>query len=274
MLADDPNQIFQTIIEAFTDLQPRSLGFEERIHPSAVIHPSAQIDPSARIDPQAVIGQKAIIGPGSIIGAGSIIAAGVRIGCDCLLHPRVTVREGCIVHDRVILQPGVVLGGCGFGYRTDERGVHHKLEQRGIVVIEEDVEIGANTTIDRARFGETRIGKGSKIDNQVMLAHGVCIGAHNMIISQSGIAGSTKTGRHVVIAAQVGVMGHLELGDGVQLGARTGVSKSLPSGQYQGAPAMPIRDFQRSIAFIRRGDKRLKALSQRIEALEAKTQSS
>jgi len=162
-------------------------------------------------------------------------------------------------------QPGAVIGSCGFGYFTDEKGRHHLLEQRGNVVIEDDVEIGANTTIDRARFKTTRIGRGSKIDNLVQIAHQVSIGEDNLIVSQVGIAGSTKTGKNVVIGGQAGIVGHIHLADYVMLAARSGVSKSIPKGGiYGGAPAVPIKEFTEQTILI----KNIKKIVARLKKIE------
>lgn len=270
LINDDPSSAFQMVIELYYRPLGKPSGFEG-IHPTAVIHPSATIGKDVTIGPHAVIDKDAIIGDGTFIGAGTYIGPETVIGKDCLIHPRVTVREQCQLGDRVILQPGAVIGSCGFGYTTDNKGIHSKLNQMGTVTIEDDVEIGANTTIDRSRFKTTRIGKGTKIDNLVQIAHGVVVGAHNIIVAQAGIAGSTVTGRHVVLAGQTAIAGHIKLDDGVIVSACSGVSKSLPKGTYGGIPALPIREYNRNSVFLRNIESyvnQLKDLQKRLEALE------
>ena len=172
----------------------------------------------------------------------------------------------------MILQPGAIIGSCGFGYLTDAKGTHTKIDQLGIVVIEDDVEIGANTTIDRARFKETHVSRGTKIDNLVQIGHNVFLGPHNILVSQCGIAGSSKTGRNVVLGGQVGVIGHIELTDGVMVASRGGVSKSLTkTGKYSGAPALPLSEHNRQQVYLRKIEtyvKRIEELEKRLSALE------
>lgn len=187
--------------------------------------------------------------------------------------PRVTIRENCILGERVIIQPGAVIGSCGFGYTTDKQGRHTKLNQIGNVILEDDVEVGANTTIDRSRFKSTRISQGTKVDNLVQIGHGAQLGAHNIIVAQTGISGSSKTGRYVVMGGQCGLTGHLELADGVMLTARTGVDKSLPTGKYGGAPCLPLAEHNRISVHVRNLAKtleRIKALEARLQLLETK----
>ena len=189
------------------------------------------------------------------------------IGKNCILYSNAVVREGSKIGNRVILQPGCVIGGCGFGYITDAKGKHTKVKHFGIVVLEDDVEIGSNTTIDRARFKETRIQKGSKIDNLVMIAHNVTVGEDNLIVAQTGVAGSSKTGKRVILAAQAGVVGHVEIADGVILMARGAFSKSVTeSGPYGGAPAVPLKDYHEQVIHA----KRLASYIARLQAIEKK----
>lgn len=264
LISDDPSQLFQKIAELCLGGIFLPTAFTG-IHPNAVVHESAQIADTATIAPCAVIDQGSHIGEGTTIGSNVSIGAGVVIGKECVIHPNVTIRDGSIIGNRVILQPGVVVGSCGFGYLTDERGKHQKLKQLGVVIIEDDVEIGANTTIDRARFKATIIKRGTKIDNLVQIAHNVEIGEDNIIVSQTGIAGSTKTGRHVIIGGQCGLTGHIELADGVQLATRSGVSKSLKQpGPYRGSPAIPLSTYNKREVQLRNIEK----LIRRIEALE------
>jgi UDP-3-O-[3-hydroxymyristoyl] glucosamine N-acyltransferase len=236
------------------------------IHPSAVVHGGAQVAPDASVGDNVVIMAGAVVGSGSIVMAGSYVGENARIGSGCLLHPHAVVRHGCILGDRVILHPGVVVGSDGFGYDTRD-GRHFKIPQSGIVVVENDVEIGANTTIDRARFGRTVIGEGTKIDNLVMIAHNVVIGKHCIVCAQVGIAGSAQIGNYVILAGQAGIVGHIKIGDGSIIGAQTGVSNDIePGARVVGSPPRPIGQWKRSIVRV---DK-LGELYERVKALETK----
>ncbi len=239
--------------------------FRAGIHPSAVIHPEAKLDPlRVCIGPCAVVEAGAVIGEGTEIGPGSFVGENAVIGKDCLLHPRVTVYHHCLLGDRVRLHSGVVIGADGFGYEF-KGGVHRKIEQVGIVQIDNDVEIGANSTVDRARFGRTWIGEGSKIDNLVMIAHNCVLGKHVIVVAQVGIAGSTRVGDYSVIAAQTGVGGHLEIGSQVTITARSGVTRNLlEKGTYSGHPVAPIKIHQRSQIHLRN----IEELVQRVRILE------
>lgn len=276
LVSDDPSRAFQIIMEALL-ITPYSTSGFTGIHPSAVVHPTAKIGQDVHIGPNSVIDQGAVIGDHTRIGSCVSIGAGVIVGSHCLFHPNSTIREKCIIGSRVILQPGAVIGSCGFGFTTDAKGQHTKLEQLGIVILEDDVEIGANTTIDRARFKNTRIGRGTKIDNLVQIGHNVQIGHHNIIVSQTGIAGSAKTGRNVVFGGQAGVVGHLEIADFVMIATRGGVSKSITeAGKYSGSPVMGLSDYNRQQVHLRKitsyvkqieeMEKRLKELEERLAA--------
>lgn len=270
LVTDNPSRTFQEVIEVFYPLDFQEMTGFSGIHATAVIHPLAKLGKEVSIGPYAVIDKGAIIGDRTVISAGSYIGLHTVIGTDCLIHPHVVIRERCVVGDRVILQPGAIVGSCGFGYIMENQR-HVKLNQIGTVHIENDVEVGANTTIDRARFKVTLIKKGTKIDNLVQIAHGVTIGEHNIIVAQTGIAGSTETGKGVLIGGQVAIDGHLKIADGVRLAARSGVSKSLPTGTYSGAPTMPIQQFNRTAVLLRNIEtyvKQIKELQQKIEALE------
>jgi UDP-3-O-[3-hydroxymyristoyl] glucosamine N-acyltransferase len=246
LIADDPTSAFQQTIELFRGKSNQLTGFTD-IHPTAIIHETAILEKGVTVGPHAVIDAGTTIGENSFIGSGVYIGPDCVLGKDCTIHPRVTIREQTQIGNRVIIQPGAVIGGCGFGYATDNKGKHTKLNHIGNVVIGDDVEIGANATIDRARFTSTVIGAGTKIDNLVVVAHNVRLGEDNLIAGQSGIAGSTKTGRCVVIAGQCGINGHIELGSGVIVSARSGVTKSLDKpGPYGGYPAVPIHEFNRN----------------------------
>lgn len=273
LVSESPSRTFQTIVELFLISQHNKSGFEG-IHPTAVIHPSAQIGKGVQIGPYAVIDQEAIIGDGTRIMAHVSIGSGAIIGTDCIFYPHAVIREKCVIGNRVILQPGAIIGSCGFGFTTDARGKHTKLDQLGIVVIEDDVEIGSSTAIDRARFKSTKIGQNSKIDNLVQIAHNVQIGPSNIIVSQTGIAGSAKTGRNVVLGGQAGVVGHLEIADGVMIATRGGVSKTISKmGKYAGSPVMPLADYNRQQVHLRKIEeyvKKIEELEKRLNELEKK----
>lgn len=266
LVCEDPSRAFQLTLEIINGKSIQLTGFLG-IHPTAVLHPTAKLGKDVVIGPHAVIDQDAVIGDRTSIGAGCSIGPNTTIGEDCHLHMRSIVRENCHLGNRVILQPGAVIGSCGFGYTTNKQGRHEKLNQIGNVVIEDDVEVGANTTIDRGRFKSTRISQGTKIDNLVQIGHGAKIGPHNMIVAQTGIAGSVSTGSYVVMAGQCGVAGHIHLDDGVILSAKSGVDKSLPAGKYGGSPVMPMAEHNRVSVYLRNIEKfvkQLKKLEQQI----------
>jgi UDP-3-O-[3-hydroxymyristoyl] glucosamine N-acyltransferase len=243
------------------------------------IHPTAIIAPGARLGPGVVVGAHTVIEDGAVISEGCVLYANCYVGHEthmgknCLIYPQVVLREKVLVGNRVIIHSGTVIGSDGYGYVTVD-GKHMKIPQVGTVFIEDDVEIGANVTIDRARFDKTIIGEGTKIDNLVQIAHNVTIGKHCFIVAQSGIAGSTKIGNYVILAAQAGLVGHIEIGDGAIVTAQSGVSKSIKAGeQVFGSPAVPIRDAFRNNAHFQRLDKyveTIKDLKKRIEELEKK----
>ena len=259
----NPSEAFQKTLEAlFGHYFTETSGFTG-IHPSAVIHPSATIGKNVSIGPHTVVDRDVVIGDDTVIGAQCYIGYEVVIGSNTHLYPHVSIRERCKIGNRVILQPGIVLGACGFGFLTDEKGKHTKLNQLGNVVIEDDVEIGANTTIDRSRFQSTVVSRGTKIDNLVQLGHGVRIGRDNLIVAQSGIAGSTRTGSNVVIAGQVAVAGHLTIADRTMIAGKSGVSKSIDkSGKYGGIPVMPIDEYNRNSVYLRNIQKYVKKINE------------
>lgn len=232
---------------------------KDRTRRPAGVHPTAQVAPTARVGKNVTIGAFTVVEEGAVIGDNSVLYAhvyvgfDVRIGRDCLIYPRATLRERVTLGDRVILQPGAVIGCDGFGFTVHE-GKHYKIPQVGTVEIGDDVEIQANTTIDRAAVGVTKIGRGTKIDNLVQIAHNTEIGEHCLIVALTGIAGSVKIGRYVTLAAQVGVAGHLSIADGVIVAARGGVTQSLktPKEVLWGLPAQPIRDELKCQAALRR----------------------
>jgi UDP-3-O-[3-hydroxymyristoyl] glucosamine N-acyltransferase len=222
------------------------------VSPAAHVHPSARLGAGVTVGPFAVIGEGAEIGANTAVHAGASVGRFCRIGCDVVLYPRVVLYDDCVIGDRVILHAGAVIGADGFGYRT-VRGQHHKVPQQGWVEVEDDVEIGANSTVDRGTFGPTRIGAGTKIDNQVMIGHNCRIGKHNLFCSQVGIAGSCTTGDHVVMAGQVGVADHVTIGSRVMIGAQSGVSTDLGSDLHVlGAPAIPATDQMRLLINLKK----------------------
>lgn len=266
--SDNPSRAFQIIAELLSSSS--SSGFVG-IHPTAIIHETAQIGQNVTIGPYAVIDRNVRIGDGTSIGPHVCIGFDVEIGPNCILHPSSVVRERCRLGARVILQPGAIIGSCGFGYTPDAKGHFHKLEQLGIVILEDDVEIGANTTIDRARFKATLIRQGTKIDNLCQVAHNVKIGKHNAIAAQTGLAGSVETGDHCMLGGQVGVVGHVSLDNQVMVATRGGVSKSLKTGKYRGSPAIPIQEYNRQEVHVRKlaqYAERLKELEQKVAKLE------
>ncbi len=265
LVSDNPSLTFQRIAELLLAPTSRESGFTG-IHPTAVIHPTAHIGRNVSIGPYAVIDRNVDIGESTSIGPHVSIGFEVQIGKGCFIHPSCCIRERCIIHDRVILQPGAVIGSCGFGYLPNAQGHFSKLEQLGNVILEDDVEIGANTTIDRSRFKSTIIRKGTKIDNLVQIAHNVEIGEHNAIAAQTGIAGSAKTGKHVMLGGQVGILGHVELDNHVRIATRGGASKYLKAGEYRGSPAIPIADYHRQEVHVRK----LKDYIARLKELEKK----
>lgn len=214
------------------------------LSPKADIHFEAKLGKDVAVGPFTVLKGRTLVGERTRIASQCFIGYNARIGKDCILHPGVHIGDYCEVGDRVILQPGAVIGSDGFGYDTDpQTGAHRKIPQVGRVVLEDDVEIGANVTIDRATTGETRIGAGTKVDNLVQFGHNVTTGRNCLIISQVGVAGSTKIGHQVVLAGQAGVAGHISIGDGAVITAQTGVMSDVPPKTVLfGSPARPHRE--------------------------------
>ena len=234
------------------------------IHPTASLATGAKIATSATVGPLCVIEAGVVVGERTHIEAQAFIGRNAVIGSDCWLMPRVTVASECVLRDRVRLQPGVVVGSDGFGYEFVS-GRHEKIPQIGNVVIESDVEIGANTTLDRARFSHTVVGEGTKIDNLVQVAHNVRIGRHCMICSQVGISGSTTIEDYVVLGGQAGLAGHLTVGKGSKIDGQSGINSDLAPGSFmKGTPALPYNLEQR-INVLR---KRIPDLFKRVDALE------
>jgi UDP-3-O-[3-hydroxymyristoyl] glucosamine N-acyltransferase len=235
------------------------------VHPTAIVDPSASIPASAAVGPLAVVGSGVELGEGVVIGAGSHLEDGVRIGAGTRLFPRVTVHRGTTLGERCVVQSGCVLGADGFGYATDDGGVHHRVPQRGGLTIGDDVDLGANVTIDRGSAGDTVIGDGCKIDNLVQIAHNVRIGRNAMIVAQVGVAGSTVIGDRVVLGGQAGIIGHARIGDRARIGGQAGVIGDVPAGmEVSGYPARSHRDQMRAHALFAR----LPELFQRLKRLE------
>ena len=242
---------------------------------TAVVDATSEVDPTAEVGHHAVVAAGAKIGAGSCVSAGCYVGPGSAIGRDCYVYPRVTICGGVTLGDRVILHAGVVLGADGFGYAKSDEGAL-KVPQIGGVLIEDDVEIGANTTIDRATLGQTRVGKGTKIDNLVMVAHNVEIGRHCLIVSQTGIAGSSRLGDGVITAGQVGIVDHVEIGDGAILAAQSGVAGDVPAGKtYLGSPARDHSQQKRLFAYMTKlpeWARRLRDLESKVAGLSLETQ--
>ena len=234
------------------------------IHPSAVIAPDAQIDPAASIGPHCAVGARTRIGPRAILDGGNHIGPDCVIGADSHLFPNVVVYGGTQIAQRVRIHAGTVVGSDGFGYVFDE-GRHLKVPQIGNVVIEDDVEIGSNVSIDRGALGSTVIGQGTKIDNLVQIGHNVNLGAHCILCGHVGIAGSSRVGSYTTMAGQVGIAGHLNIGSRVTVGAQSGVMNNIPDGEkWLGAPAQPDRDMKRIFVALQR----LPDLTKRVNELE------
>ncbi|HEU5314064.1 MAG TPA: UDP-3-O-(3-hydroxymyristoyl)glucosamine N-acyltransferase [Candidatus Udaeobacter sp.] len=243
----NPTKAFEQIVLKFA---PKPVTFAPGIHPSAIVGSRVRLGERVSIQPHAVIEDGSKIGDDTIIGAGSYIGHETTIGSACLIYPLVTVRERSRIGSRVIIHSGAVIGADGFGFEMVD-GRQQKIQQLGIVHIDDDVEIGANTTVDRARFGRTWIQQGVKIDNLVQIAHNVVIGKNSVIVAQTGISGSTRVGERVTMAGQVGIVGHVEIADGSVIAAQSGVSKSVPGGVWFGYPAGPIDEVKQQIAWIR-----------------------
>ncbi|MCA1962655.1 MAG: UDP-3-O-(3-hydroxymyristoyl)glucosamine N-acyltransferase [Prosthecobacter sp.] len=271
----NPTFAFSSVIRHFG---PPARDFTPGVHPSAVVSPKAVFDPlKVSIGPGVVIGDDVSIGAGTAIHAGVCIGQGVRIGEDCLLHANCTIADRCVLGCRVTIHSGSVIGSDGFGYEF-VKGRHAKVDQVGIVQLDDDVEVGACTSIDRARFGRTWIGEGTKIDNQVQIGHNVVIGKHCIVVAHVGIAGSVRIGNYVTIAGQTGIAGHLEIANQVTLLARSGVTKSITQpGAYTGYPARPLIEGRKAMVAQARLPElmdRLSRLEKRLAAFEKAAESS
>lgn len=267
--AKNPDEAFAKAAMLFYAPPPR---------PAAGIHPSAVVAADVEIGANVSIGALCVVESGAKIGAGTVILPQCYIGRkavlgeNCWLYPQVSLREEVRIGNRSIVHNGTVIGSDGFGYSVDGQGVRTKIEQIGTVEIGEDVEIGANVTIDRARFGKTRIGNGVKIDNLVQIAHNVVIGDHSVLVAQVAIAGSTKIGDKVIIAGQAGIAGHLHVGSGAVIGAKAAVTKDVEPGAYMiGVPALPAAKFKKTqagVMLLPKFKERVAELEVRIRKLE------
>ncbi len=270
ILTDNPSLAFVKIISMFT---PDDAGHPSGIDYTAVIGKNVSLGKDITIGAYSVIGDNVSIGDNTIIYAGCYIGHHTKIGSSTLIYPHVSIRERISIGSRVIIHSGTVIGSDGFGFATI-KGLHHKIPQVGIVQIDDDVEIGANVTIDRARFDKTVIGRGTKIDNLVQIAHNVIIGENSLIVAQVGISGSTIIGNNVVLGGQAGLVGHIALGDNAVVTAQSGVAKSVPANtMVSGYPARPFMTTQRVNASLQNLPKLfslVKELKKKIEELEAR----
>jgi UDP-3-O-[3-hydroxymyristoyl] glucosamine N-acyltransferase len=268
IVVESPNAAFGKIAALFA---PEPVLDEPGIHATAVVAPDAVMGEGCCIGAHAVIGAGVRLGRQVVIGANCVIGERTIIGDHSRLYPLVSIRERTLIGARVIIHNGAVIGSDGFGYEFDPKtGRHVKIHHTGHVQIDDDAEIGANTTIDRGRFGRTHIGAGVKVDNLVQIAHNVTIGAHSIIVSQTGISGSTTLGRYVTLAGQVGLAGHLNVGDKATITAQSGLNKDVPAGAVlAGHHAIPIRESLKLEALTRR----LPELVERLKALEEKVRS-
>jgi UDP-3-O-[3-hydroxymyristoyl] glucosamine N-acyltransferase len=236
------------------------------IHPSAVVAKTAQIDPTAHVGPHCTVGERVRLGANVVLQAGNFIGDDAALGDDTNLFPNVTIYPRTQIGRRVRIHAGTVIGSDGYGYVLDQ-GIHLKIPQVGHVVIGDDVEIGANVTVDRGALGSTVIGKGTKIDNLVQIGHNVQIGEHCIVISQVGIAGSCTLGNYVILAGQAGLAGHLKIGDRAIIGAQAGVMNHIPAGEkWLGSPAQPDKEFKRQVI----AQRHLPGLLKKVAAWEKK----
>ena len=236
------------------------------VQPGAHVHPSAELGPGVHVAPGAVVGARVRIGARSVLHPHVVLYDDVVVGEDCLLHSGAQVRERCRLGARVILQNGAIVGSDGFGFAKDSEGRYHKIPQVGIVVVEDDVEIGALTAVDRAALHETRIGRGAKLDNLVQIGHSVSVGADTVMAAQVGIAGSTHVGAGVTLGGQVGVNGHIRIGDGAVATAQSGLTNDVDAGAFvSGLPAIPNMEWRRSAVLVTK----LPELQRRLRRLEA-----
>jgi UDP-3-O-[3-hydroxymyristoyl] glucosamine N-acyltransferase len=264
----DPNAAFTRIVAAFVAPEP---PLEPGVHASAVVDPRARVHAGACVGPLCRVEADCELARGAQLLSGVHLGRGVRVGEGSVLHPGVVVYAGSAIGARCTIHAGSVIGSDGFGFEPS-RGGWQKIPQVGNAVIEDEVEIGANVTIDRGRFGSTRIGRGSKIDNLVQIGHNVVVGEGVLLVAQTGIAGSTRIEARAILAGQVGVQGHVTIGAGARIGGQAGVFGDVPPGEeWTGYPARPHRDSLRSLAEVQRLPKlveRIRALERRLQSLE------
>jgi UDP-3-O-[3-hydroxymyristoyl] glucosamine N-acyltransferase len=263
----DAYSAFSTLLDMYTQLRLDKKGIEQ----PSFIHPSAQIGENVYIGAFAYIGEGAVIGDNTKIYPQTYVGDQVKIGADCMLFAGVKVYLDCVIGNRVTLHSGVVIGSDGFGFAPQKDGSYKKVAQIGNVIVEDDVEIGANTVVDCATMGSTIIRKGVKLDNLIQIAHNVEVGEHTVIAAQTGVSGSTKIGDHAVIGGQVGIVGHVKIASGSQVQAQSGLTKSIvePNKKWAGTPAMPYIDSMRASVIY----SRLPALQAQVNALEVQLQS-
>ncbi len=269
LIVENPYLAFAKVAQLFSPASAEVAG----VHPAAFIGERVFLEDGVSVGPFAYIGDDSRIGSGTTIGPSAYVGRKVQIGQGCLIHPRAVILNGCVVGNRVIIHAGAVIGADGYGYAREEGGKHIKIPQIGIVQIDDDVEIGANTTVDRATFGKTWIKRGVKIDNLVMVAHNVVVGEDTLLIAQVGISGSTQVGKNVVLAGQVGVAGHVEIGDGVKAAAKAGIHHSVKENQVVmgGYPAVSYDEWFKTYGDIRRLPrlkKALKLLDEKVSRIE------
>jgi UDP-3-O-[3-hydroxymyristoyl] glucosamine N-acyltransferase len=253
LISAEPYRAFAVVLgKLFPDaLRPDALFATTGVSPGSFVHPEARLEPGVVVDPGVVVGARAEVGSGTRIAAHAVIGPDVKVGRDCSIGAHVSIMHA-LIGDRVILHPGVRIGQDGFGFAMSPQG-HSKVPQIGRVIVQSDVEIGANATVDRGATRDTVIGEGTKIDNLVQIAHNVTIGRHCVIVAQVGVSGSTEIGDFVAIGGQAGLTGHLRIGAGAQIGAQSGVMADVPAGErWAGSPAIPARLWLRAHALVER----------------------
>lgn len=265
----NPNVAIQKIITTFLNPKINLSGIDK----TASVHSSVKLGKNVSIGKNVVIGEGSVIGDDTVIYHNAVLLDNVKVGSNCLIYPNVSIRENCVLGNNVIIHSNTCVGSDGFGYIPDEKGAYQKVPQIGNVVLEDDVELGSNVSVDRAALGSTKIKKGVKIDNLVQIAHNVEIGDNTAIASQSGIAGSTTIGKHCILAGQVGIVGHIEISDRVMIGAQSGISKSIKKpGKYRGTPATEMGSALRMEAHMRNLPdyaEKIKKLDEKIATLES-----
>jgi UDP-3-O-[3-hydroxymyristoyl] glucosamine N-acyltransferase len=265
---ENPTFVFAKAIETF---YPKSV-VEEGVSEFAYVSQETTIGRGAKIFPFACISSRVSIGESTTIGAGVFVGEGTTMGDECIIYPNVTIREGVSIGNRVVIHPGAVIGSDGFGYVL-EKGVHYKIPQVGRVILEDDVEIGANVCIDRATLGVTVVGRGTKIDNLVQIAHNVKIGRNSLIAGQTGISGSSEVGDYVMLGGQVGVADHASVESGTMIGAQSGLFGHYPKGVYSGTPALAHKLWLKAQAHFARLPERMPEMQRKIKELEERINS-